>query len=70
MGHLLKIECLDSRVNMHISSSTRDPFTLPTVQVSNLALTHTKRITVQSIKSVKHNATKSVNRSILRKADI
>ncbi len=43
MGPLLKIKCVDSRVNVHILSSTRVPFTLTTVQVPNLALTHTKK---------------------------
>ncbi len=47
MGHLLKIKCVDSRVNVHILASTSVPFTLSTVQVPNLALTHTKRITVR-----------------------
>ncbi len=47
MGHLLKIKCVDSRVNVHILASTSVPFTLTTVQVPNLALTHAKRITVQ-----------------------
>jgi hypothetical protein len=42
MGHLLKIKCVDSRVNVHILASTRVPFTLTKVQMSNLALTHTK----------------------------
>ncbi len=46
MGHLLKIKCVDSRMNVHISASTSVPFTLTTVQVTNLALTHTKGITV------------------------
>jgi hypothetical protein len=46
MGHLLKIKCVDSRVSVHILASTIVPFTLTTVQVPNLALTHTKRITV------------------------
>ncbi len=46
MGHLLKIKCVDSRVNVHILASTSEPFTLTTVQVPNLALTHKKRITV------------------------
>jgi hypothetical protein len=46
MGHLLKIKCVDSRVNVHILSSTSVPFTLTTVQVPNLALKQTKRITV------------------------
>jgi hypothetical protein len=36
----------DSRVNVHILASTSVPFTLTTVQVPNLALSHTKRITV------------------------
>ncbi len=46
MGHLLKIKCVDSRVNVHILASTSVPFTLTTVQVQNLAITHKKRITV------------------------
>ncbi len=46
MGHLLKIQCVDSRVNVHILASTSVPFTLTAVQVPNLALTHTKRIAV------------------------
>ena len=44
MGHLLKIKCVDSRVNAHILASTKSP--IYTVQVPNLALIHTKRITV------------------------
>ncbi len=46
MGHKFKIKCVDSRVNMHNLASTSLPFTLTTVQVPNLALTHKKRITV------------------------
>jgi hypothetical protein len=46
MGHLLKIRCVDSRAKVHILASTSVPFTLTMVQVPNLALTHTKRITV------------------------
>jgi hypothetical protein len=46
MGHLLKIKCVDSWVNVHILASTSVPFTLTMVQVPNLALTHTRRITV------------------------
>jgi hypothetical protein len=46
MGHLLKIKCVDSRVNVNILASTSVPFTLSTAQVPNLALTHTKWITV------------------------
>jgi hypothetical protein len=46
MGHLLKINCVDSRVNVHILASKSAPFTLTTMQVANLALIHTKRITV------------------------
>ncbi len=57
MGHLLKIKCVDSRVNVHILASTSVPFTLTTVQVPNLALTHKKRITVlnRSQKSAENN---------------
>jgi hypothetical protein len=32
MGHLLKIKCVHSRVNVHILASTSVPFTLTTVQ--------------------------------------
>ncbi len=46
MGHLLKIKCVDSRVNVHILASTSGSFTHTTVQVANSALTHTKQITV------------------------
>jgi hypothetical protein len=46
MGHMLKIKCVDSKVNVKILGSTSVPFTLTTVQVPNLALTHTRRITV------------------------
>jgi hypothetical protein len=51
MVYLLKIKCVDSRVNVqHILASTSVPFTLMAVQVPNLALTHTKRITVCQVK--------------------
>ncbi len=46
LGHLLKLKCAHSPLNLCILSSTSVPFTLTTVQVSNLSLTHTKRITV------------------------
>jgi hypothetical protein len=46
MGHKLKTKCVDSRVNAHDLASTGVPFTLTTMQVPNLALTHKKRITV------------------------
>ncbi len=46
MGLLLKIKCVDSRLNVHILASESVPFILKTVQVPNLALTHTKQITV------------------------
>jgi hypothetical protein len=46
MGHMLKVKCVDSRVNVNILASTSVPFTLTTVQVPNLAPTHTRRITV------------------------
>ena len=41
------VKCVDSRVNVHILASTSVPITLMTVLVPNLALTYTKRITVQ-----------------------
>jgi hypothetical protein len=47
MGDLLKIECVDSRLSVHILASTNVPFPLTTMQVPNLALTHTKRNTGQ-----------------------
>ncbi len=37
MGQLLKIKWVNSRVNVHILSSTMVPFKLTTVQASNLA---------------------------------
>jgi hypothetical protein len=40
MGHVLKIKCVDSRVNVHILALKSVPFTLTTVEVPNLALTH------------------------------
>jgi hypothetical protein len=43
---LLKLKCAHSPLNPRILSSTSVPFTLTTVQVPNLALTHKKRITV------------------------
>ncbi len=46
MGHLLKRKCSHSPLNLRILSSTSVPFTLTTVQVLNLALTHKKLITV------------------------
>jgi hypothetical protein len=46
MGHLVKRKCPHSPLNLRILSSTSVPFTLTTVQVLNLALTHKKRITV------------------------
>ncbi len=46
MGHLFKLNCAHSPLNLRVLSSTIVPFTLTTVQLPNLALTHTKRITV------------------------
>ncbi len=48
MGQLLKRKCSHSPLNLRILSSTSVPFTLTTVQVLSLALTHKKRITVWS----------------------
>jgi hypothetical protein len=50
MGHFLKLKCAHSPLNLRISSSTRVPFTLMTVQVPNLALSYTKRIAVYDAK--------------------
>jgi hypothetical protein len=52
MGHLLKLKCAHSPLNLRILSPTNVPFTLTTLQVPNLALTHTKRITVWSGKEL------------------
>jgi hypothetical protein len=46
MGHLLKINCAHSPLNLRILSLTCVPFTLTTVQMPNIALTHKKQITV------------------------
>jgi hypothetical protein len=46
MGRLLKLKCAHSPLDLRILSSTRVPFALTTVQVQNIALTHTKRNTV------------------------
>jgi hypothetical protein len=46
MGHLLQQKCAHSPLNKRILYSTSVPFTLTTVQVPNLALTHSKRFTV------------------------
>jgi hypothetical protein len=43
---MLKMKCVDSRVNVNTLALTSVQFTLATVQVPNLALTHTRRITV------------------------
>jgi hypothetical protein len=48
MGHFLRLKCAHSPSTLRILSSTTAPFTIMTVQVPNLALTHTKRITVWS----------------------
>jgi hypothetical protein len=50
MGYLLKIKCVDSRVNGLILSSISVSFRL--TQVPNLAPTHTKRITVRQEKKI------------------
>jgi hypothetical protein len=50
MGHLLKLKCAPSRLNIRILSSTSVPYTLTTVQVPNLELTRKKRITVHDFK--------------------
>ncbi len=51
LPHSLKLKCSHSHMNLRILSSTCVPFTLTTVQVPSLALTHTKRITVQFLHS-------------------
>ena len=50
----MKIKCVDSRVNVHIIAATSVPLTLSTEQVPNLALTHTKRITVHAYFEVQY----------------
>jgi hypothetical protein len=47
MGHLLKLKCTHSPLNVRILSSTCVPFPLTTVQVPNIAPVETKRDTVQ-----------------------
>ncbi len=49
MGHLLKLKCAHSPLNLRILSSKSVPFTLTTVQVPHLALTNTKRITMWAV---------------------
>ncbi len=49
IGHLSKLNCAHSPLILRILSSKSVQFTLTTVQVPNLALTHTKRITVYRI---------------------
>ncbi len=51
MGHLLKINCAQSPLNLRILSSACVRFTLTTVQVLNLGLTYKKRITVYCMKT-------------------
>ncbi len=51
MGHLLKLNCAYSPLNIRILSLTSVPLTLTTVQVPNLELTHKKRITVYNPRS-------------------
>jgi hypothetical protein len=45
-GQLLKLKCVHSPLNLRILSSTSVLFAFTTEQVPNLALTHTKLITV------------------------
>ncbi len=52
MGHLLRLKCAQSPLNLRILSSTSVPFTLTMVQLPNLALIHTKWITL--LKSKHH----------------
>jgi hypothetical protein len=66
MGHWMKIKFVDSRVNVHILASTSVPFTLTTEQMPNLALTHTKRITVYGAGRNDFDADKSISRAIER----
>ncbi len=50
-GQWARIKCSHSPLNLRILSSTSVPFTLTTVQVPNLSLTHTMRITVHLARS-------------------
>ncbi len=54
MGHLLKLKCAHSPLNQRMLSSTSVLFTLTTMPVPNLALTHTKRFTVYNDCTVRH----------------
>ncbi len=51
-GNLLKLKCAHSPLILRILSSTSVPFTLTTMQVLNLALTHTKRIAVHQVRNM------------------
>ncbi len=66
MGHFLKVKRAHSPLNQPILSSTRVPFTFMTVQVPNLALTYTKRITVYGTKTV-HRAMAQAMQQIFQK---
>jgi hypothetical protein len=54
LGHLLKLKCAHLPLNLRILSSISVPFTIPTVQVPNIALTHTKWITVHLVRVCKN----------------
>ncbi len=64
----MKLKCAHSPLNLRLLSSTSVPFTLTTVQVPNLALTHTKRITVYDWLLMR-NAPSPSSRLDLRKRD-
>ncbi len=71
MGHLLEIKMRRFRVKMHILSSTSVQFTLTTVQVRNLALTQTKRITdVQLATVVVHDRQMFMNGVLLIREEL
>jgi hypothetical protein len=59
MGHSLKLQCSHSPLNLRILTSTCVPFTPTTVQVPNLALTRTKRITVRRLTGTGNRQTTS-----------
>jgi hypothetical protein len=69
MGHLLKLNYAHSPFNPRILFSTSVPFTLTTVQVPNLALTHKKRITVYLLCRAKEELERGKGVSVAVSAD-
>jgi hypothetical protein len=64
MGHLLKLNCAHSPMNVRILSSTI-PFSLTMVQLPNLALSHKKRIIVYKEQSLHEKLLHDPNHKVL-----